>query len=51
MYFATRVLVDVVTQLGQLARDAPATPERVLARHPFDQRNDLGVERGPADGP
>src|SRR5439155_4742750 len=35
--------------VGQLARDAPATPERVLARHAFDQRNDLGVERWTAE--
>ena len=32
------------TQLGQLARDAPATPQRVLARHAFDQCNNLHVE-------
>jgi hypothetical protein len=43
------VLVDVVAQFCQLARDAPATPERVLARHAFDQRDELGVKRWTAE--
>src|ERR1022692_2428629 len=45
------VLVDVVAHLGQLARDAPPPPQRVFVRHPFNQRNDPGVERRPPDPP
>jgi hypothetical protein len=39
-----RVLVDGMTELGELVRDASADPERVVARHPLDQLNQVGRE-------
>jgi len=37
-----RVLADIVSEHRELARDAPATPERIFGRHALDQRDDLG---------